>query len=291
MKTRLACFGVCAVLLMHSPFAFAQSSSSSESLLERLPVAVEFEGAAGFSTDHIVYGLSESLNQPKVEGSVGWSLPNVPLSPSVGLAAASINQPGGIELGYSVGVGQTIEPISLGIGWTFFHYPASDPESVEAVETLTPTEERALSDEARAARAAALAQAGDDGDRIDYYEVYVDLGAEFELGAVGFSYAFSPDYFGNSGVSHYFGGNWDVPLPLGIVEGVSLNGHVGYKITEENDDIGVPDYLEWEVGLAYSWEQFDFGIAYVDTELTEEECFGGGNTCDARAVFSMGVNF
>ena len=145
MKTRLACLGVCAALLAHSPFALAQSSSSSESLLDRLPVAVEFEGSAGFATDHIIYGLSESLNQPKVDGSVGWSLPNVPLSPSVGLAAASINQAGGIELGYSVGVGQTIEPFSLGIGWTFFHYPATNPESVEEVETLTSAEEMALS--------------------------------------------------------------------------------------------------------------------------------------------------
>ena len=255
MKTRLTCLGLFAMLMANSPApAMAQAERSP---LDALPVKVEFAGSAAFATDYVFNGISLSKNSPAVSGDIGWTLSDIPLSPSFGMFASSLTGiEGGAEIDYILGVSQTIDPLSLSVGWVYYQYPGVDDRS-----------------------------------ELDFYEVTVGLDADFDLGSLGFYYAFSPDYYANSGVAHYMKFGWDLPIPVAMLDGLSLTGNVGYQIVEDNDVFGVPDYLHWGVGLGYALNQFDFAIAYSDTELSEDECFGGDNVCGARAVFSMGVNF
>ena len=286
MKTRLTCLGLFAMLMANSPApAMAQAERSP---LDALPVKVEFAGSAAFATDYVFNGISLSKNSPAVSGDIGWTLSDIPLSPSFGMFASSLDGiEGGAEIDYILGVSQTIDPLTLSVGWVYYQYPGVSGEDSalknEAGEDCdTPSEVTGM----------ICRETNEDvGDPLDFYEVTVGLDADFDLGSLGFYYAFSPDYYGSSGLAHYMKFGWDLPIPVAMLDGLSLTGNVGYQIVEDNDVFGVPDYLHWGVGLGYALNQFDFAIAYSDTELSEDECFGGDNVCGARAVFSMGVNF
>lgn len=272
MKTRF-CIGLFAILMVSSPASSIAQTGGDRSPLDALPIAVEFAGSAAFATDYVFRGLSQTNSNPAPSGEIGWTLADVPLSPSFGMFASGIGFANGVEIDYILGVSQSFDPVTLALGWAYFQYPGST----------------------------------DDDGNLDFYEVTAGLDAAFDLASFSFGYAYSPDYYAETGEAHYIGFGWDVPVPGTMLSGLSVIGDVGYQLVEDNDGFGTPDYVHWSVGLGYSLGAFDFSLAYTDTDIEDDACFPtvnegaadnpmddvtlGDNVCGESVVFSMGVSF
>ncbi len=119
----------------------------------------------------------------------------------------------------------------------------------------------------------------------DFWEASVAAGYDFDVCSVSAALNYSPEYFGDSGDALYYSAAVDVPLPASL----TLSTHLGYQTIDDNAAFGVPDYLDWSIGLGYSIEGFDLSLQYIDTDLREPgECADG---CDARIIFGISKSF
>ena len=115
----------------------------------------------------------------------------------------------------------------------------------------------------------------------DYQEVYGSVSfADFTLGL-----AYSDDYYLESGEFYYVYA--DYGFELGDGWGVSL--HVGMN---EFDDAGVflsdnaDSYIDYSVGVSKEYAGVEWGLAYVGTDLDEDEVFGE-DWGDGKLIFSI----
>lgn len=129
---------------------------------------------------------------------------------------------------------------------------------------------------------------------------YVDFGpfVQFKTPWVtpGVGYRFSPDNFGDSGNASYLYGTLNVPVPLTAFTDkyeVGLFGRFGRQWVSRNTVFGVPDYNEWNLGatLTYVPWLLDFSVSYNDTDIDREDCVGGTKLCQSRVVVSMTKRF
>lgn len=127
---------------------------------------------------------------------------------------------------------------------------------------------------------------GADEDRnYDFVEGAVSLGYDFGKFSVSGSFNYSPEYFGDSGHAEYYAAAVDVPLPHDF----SVSAHVGHQEIQDNAAFGVQDYTDWSAGVGYTYEGFDLGLTYLDTDLDEpSECADG---CSERVIFSVSKSF
>ncbi|MFZ0257504.1 MAG: TorF family putative porin [Gammaproteobacteria bacterium] len=137
-----------------------------------------------------------------------------------------------------------------------------------------------------------FAYPGADTERdYDFIEGYVGLDYAFSQVAltpeVGIKVSYTPDYFLESGDGIYVDGTGSLSLPYDL----GLGFHYGYQSIDDEAAFGAPSYSDWSVALSKAVLGLDLSIAYVDTDLSKEECFGGTSLCDARAVFSVSKSF
>lgn len=123
-------------------------------------------------------------------------------------------------------------------------------------------------------------------DDLNYTEGLLSLGYDFDMFAVSGSAYYSPDYTGSTGDETYLVANVDVPLPFMPVE-TSLNASVGHQFWNE-DEVGLPEYTDWGLGVTSNIEGFDVGLRYIDTNLSETDCADG---CDSKVVVSVSKTF
>lgn len=127
----------------------------------------------------------------------------------------------------------------------------------------------------------------------DYWEIIPKLEyAINDLVSVNATYAFSPNFFADTGLGNYVEGGVSVtpPLPFKGFD-LSIDGAVGYQWIESNSKAGVEDYLNWTVGATVTVKSVDFTIAYTDTDLSRSDCFSNTNLCDGRVIFAVGAAF
>ena len=117
------------------------------------------------------------------------------------------------------------------------------------------------------------------GRDFNYFEAYGGLTYKM----FGVKYWHSPEYFGGSGTGDYVEGNVNVPLPLDF----GLGLHVGHQWIEKNDVFGSPDWTDWGITVSKTLGGFNFSLGYVDSSLSEQDCFGGTTLCNAKAVFTI----
>lgn len=123
---------------------------------------------------------------------------------------------------------------------------------------------------------------GSDGRGYDFLELGLGASRSFSKLDTGVSASFSPDYFGGSGESWYYGVDLGVPISV-----LTLSGSIGHQTIEDNEIFGTPDYTNWTLGLGVGLAGFDLSGQYVDTDIEEEECIGGTGLCGGRAIFSI----
>ena len=69
----------------------------------------------------------------------------------------------------------------------------------------------------------------------------------------------------------------------------TLTGHVGHSFGPSYLTVG-DEYTDWSVTAGYAWKNFNFGLAYVDTDVTAYSP-SGRNITKAGIVASVGVAF
>ncbi len=216
----------------------------------------EFSANVALSTDYVFRGISQTSEDPAISGGFDYSY--TPAGFYAGVWASSLDfgvadpDDADIEVDFYGGfAGDFANGISWDVGGLYYYYPGSDTGAGVA--------------------------------DYDYFEAYGSLGYDFGPAAVSFGLAWSPDYFFESEDGLYVNLGIDIPLPNGF----ALSGAVGHQDIDDNAQFGTPDYTDWKIGVSKEIGAFGFDLSYYDTDLSDAECFGGGNVCDGRAVFTV----
>ena len=152
------------------------------------------------------------------------------------------------EVDYTLGFGRTMDKFNYDISAIYYSYPG-------AASSLN----------------------------YDYFEGQLSAGYDFDMFSVGAAFNYSPDYFGGSGTGLYSKISVDVP----VGKYFTLGGHVGYQSISNNTAFGVPDYVDYSVGVSAQALGFDLNLAWTDTDLTKSEC---PDLC-GNVVFTVSKSF
>ncbi len=119
------------------------------------------------------------------------------------------------------------------------------------------------------------------GDTIDPKGAYQEFSATGSWKDLSLGVIYSDDFYAKTGEYWYYNAGYS----LSFMEDFSLGFHVGYNDLDQ--DKTIEDYTDWSVTLGYSVFGVDLAVAYVDTDLDDQACFGDAGICSATAVFSI----
>ena len=113
----------------------------------------------------------------------------------------------------------------------------------------------------------------------DFVEGYAGLGYDFEAVSLSAALHFTPDNFGETGTGLYLTGG----LARALSDSLSVDANIGFsQVTPEFGE----DYLDWNLGLSYSFSALALDLRYHDTDAPD--CAG---SCDSRVVLSVSTGF
>lgn len=117
----------------------------------------------------------------------------------------------------------------------------------------------------------------------DYQEFYVK--GSWTTLVVGVNY--SDDYYAETGEFWYYAADYS----YNIIDELALGLHAGYNDFENDGDYTFltndqDSYTDFSVSLTYTWAGVGFSVAYVGTDLDEEDYYGSDLAEDV-AVFSI----
>lgn len=212
---------------------------------------VELSANVGMVSEYSFRAISQSNEAPAIQGGFDASHAS---GLYAGIWASNVNFNDGdeahIETDLYAGYSSDFNGINYDVGMIYYAYPGADSDL-----------------------------------EYDFVEAAVSVGYDFDIFAVSASFNYSPDYFAGSGDAQYYAMAVDVPLPYDL----SLSAHVGHQDIDDNTAFGAEDYTDWSLGVGYSYEGFDFGLTYLDTDLHEPtECADG---CAERVIFSISKSF
>lgn len=235
------------------------------------PFGGNIAGTLALTTDYVFRGISQTDNDPALQGSLEYSLPVAgdAAAAYVGvwgsnvrfMATATTSVPGAgtLELDYIAGVrGTLFEKLGYDVNFIYYSYPGS---------------QRTLN--------------------YDNVDVGVKLSYDFDIAAPYVGVRYSPDYYGGTDKAWYYSAGIGVPLAYGVLEPykVKAMAEVSRQTIENNTLWGTPDYSTWMLGVTASAFTLDFTLAYYDTSISKAQCFGGLSLCDSRVVFTVGKAF
>lgn len=215
----------------------------------------------GLYSDYRFRGVSQTEEGPAIQGGFdvdfgnGFYLGNWNSS----LGAESYAGTDGIEMDFYGGYAGEINGVGYDVGLLQYYYPGATDSN--------PTT---------------------GGLDINTLEIY---GSASYMGfSAGLSYAIS-DYFGvdNSDGTTYF--------TLGYEHSFSdnLSGYLHYGMTSYDgidnggSDNGLLDYDDYAIGVTYTMGKYEFGAAYIDTDLPKSN--GGLFSGDSTVVVSVSTSF
>jgi uncharacterized protein (TIGR02001 family) len=120
----------------------------------------------------------------------------------------------------------------------------------------------------------------------DYQEFYI--GGSWKDLSLKVNY--SDDYYAETDEFWYISGDYSFTL----LDDLSIGLHVGYNIIDDEGGFLAADedgenedgYTDYSVSVTYNWASVDFSVAYVGTDLDDEDVFFTDNA-DDTAVFSI----
>ena len=201
---------------------------------------IEISGNVALTSDYKFRGISQSNEDPAIQGGFDVGFENGIYIGTWGstvdfdVSSADGGLNGSLELDYYVGWGSDIGDSGFAIDVGYLYYDYP----------------------------------GDDGVEGDYQELYGSL--SWNDLAVGVAY--SDDYYAETDTFMYY----YVDYSLGINDTVSVDFHVGYNDLEKNGGFLATDtdsYVDYSVGITASWAAVDWTLAYVGTDLDEEDVF------------------
>jgi uncharacterized protein (TIGR02001 family) len=213
-----------------------------------------FTGTLAITSDYMFRGVTQSDENPALQGNVDWNHDYANgLSSKLGVWASNVDFNDGDEASSEfdlyASLNKNLGKADVGASVTYYAYPGADSNL-----------------------------------DYNYFEVAALAAYDFDVASVNASVAYSPEFFLDSGDAYYTKLGASVPLPCKF----TLDGHVGYQFVDKNTKFGLPDYSDWALGVGYNLEGFDLKAEYVDTNLSKSDCKDG---CEARAVFTVSRSF
>ncbi|HIF51527.1 MAG TPA: hypothetical protein EYQ42_08395 [Thiotrichaceae bacterium] len=211
----------------------------------------EFSGNVALSTDYVYRGQSQTGNDPSISGGLDYAHSS---GFYLGTWASNVNFPDNVtsEIDVYGGYGGEIggSGISYDLGILYYIYPGT-PTNVDN----------------------------------NFIEGSLGLGYSFtDDFSVGATFRATPDWQGSTGEGYNYEGSFEYSLPADF----AISASVGHQTVDENATWGSPDWTYYSVGLSKTlFGAFDASIAYVGSDLSKAECFGGVNICEDRAVFTI----
>ncbi|MDX2464679.1 MAG: TorF family putative porin [Porticoccus sp.] len=236
------------------------------SLVLTLPIiattAQAFETSANvtLTTDYKFRGISQTDTSPAVQGGFDIAFDS---GFYVGTWGSNVDFAKSLELDYYGGyAGDLTESLSFDVGVLYYDYPG------------TPTTDTGF-------------ESVDD----DYAEIYGSL----SFGDATLGFAYSDDYYLESGEFYYFYGDYSFALPYEVTLGL----HYGFNSFDiDSDDSNAKDaakaflsdgedsYSDYSITLGKSAYGLDFSLSWIDTDLDKDEYFGS-SAVDSSVVFAI----
>lgn len=208
------------------------------------------------TTDYRFRGISQSDNDPALQGSVEYSHASGFFANVWGstIDFSPFGDPdASVEIDLTAGYRHAFSEDTQGeIKVVYYWYPDSDPPPFV--------------------------------DDADYVEIIAGL--THDLGEVSLSgeLAYSPEYSGGLGDALAITGGVGVPIvPTWWVfnKGIEASAHLGHQSFDD-----VADYTFWDLGVSAGVDMFTVDLRYVDTDID-----GCSDICDAGLVLTASVAF
>ncbi len=202
-------------------------------------------GTAAIMSDYVFRGVSQTKERPALQGALEYTKEVGPVTPYLGVFLSNVTFPdttntnANLDVNYefdiTTGVRGTIGDFGWDLGYIKYYYPyATMPANASA--------------------------------QLDWHEFAAKLNYDFGFTKVYGSYFYSPNYSIAGGDGHYWNTGLDVPLPWDV----TLAGRVGRLTVENNANLGLPDYYDWSLGVAKTFEFLWGGtvaLTYYDTNV------------------------
>lgn len=155
-------------------------------------------GNAGFVSDYVFRGISQSDEHPAVQG--GFDLTHTS-GLYAGIWGSNVDFNDGdeanVEADLYAGYSGEYQGFSYDLGAIYYAYPGADSDL-----------------------------------DYDFWEVSAATGYDFDVAKLSASINYSPEFFGETGDAFYYAAALDIPLPYEF----TLNGHAGYQTIDEGED-------------------------------------------------------
>jgi uncharacterized protein (TIGR02001 family) len=102
---------------------------------------------------------------------------------------------------------------------------------------------------------------------LEWNEVGAKLAYDFGFAVMNGAYYYSPNYSIGAKKGHYWNVGPDVPLPW---YDITLGARVGHLKVENNANLGLPDYTDWNVGINRDFPELlgvNIALTYYDTNI------------------------
>ncbi|NCF16921.1 MAG: hypothetical protein GWP63_01670 [Haliea sp.] len=251
LNKKLLPAAVTAALLAGTSLAQAQDEPAIVTG-DELVSGFEISGNVALTTDYRFRGISQSDEDFAVQGGFDAEFgPGFYLGmwgSSVDFDTNGDGYDGSLELDYYGGWASSIGDTDFGIdvGYIYYDYP------------------------------------GDNGDEGDYQEFYI--GGSWRDLSLQVNY--SDDYYAETDEFWYVSGDYSFGL---FDTGLTVDLHVGLNFLEEDGGFLATDedqYTDYSVAVTYNWASVDWSLAYVGTDLDEEDVFDT-DWADDTVVFTI----
>lgn len=238
--------------------ALLYSSAGAEESKNLIPG--EFSANAGVFSDYTFRGISQTGDEPALQGGIDYSLAlNKDVSLYLGTWGSNVDfsdsDDASVEIDWYGGFSGAYKGIDISVGFVYYTYPgALDSANYDFVE----------------------------GNLTLGYAINGQL-------SIGVGYNGSPEYFGESGDAHYISGSVSYAVPVKSFD-LTLDGSVGYQDIDKEAVFGTPDYVDWKIGATLAvTKNVAISAFYTDTDISTTEC--GSENCDARGQLSLTASF
>ncbi len=212
-----------------------------------------FAGTVGFASDYMFRSISQTQNNPAIQGNIDFLFDN---GLKFGVWGSNIdfndNADDSAEFDLYAAYTKTFDKLTLEAGLIRYTYPGQNSDA-----------------------------------DFNYNEVYGLAGYDFGMATLTGTLNYSPDYFASSGDGWYprLAAHVPSPVTFGIPGEFALDGWVSRQWIEKNADFGTPDYTDYGIGPTYTLNGFTAKAQYIGTNLDDSEC--ANDLCEGRFVFSL----
>lgn len=225
--------------------------------------AENFSATLTMTSNYMFRGTSFSNDKPALQGSFDWGYGNF----FAGTWASSLADLDGdgysLENDFYVGYANSIAGIDWYIMPIYYKFSSFDEKNTG-------------------------------GLNVDIFELWLDASyAINDTFSVHSMYAYSPDFFYESGDAHYIKGDVTANLPNGF----SLNAGYGYQDVEGWGGSTGWDYTHWDVSISKDLAGFNLSLMYSDTsddKITDDlnaNFMGSTDNSDDAVIFTVSRGF